>query len=229
MRITRLHGWRTTPREAAILQSELRERLARKPLVRPVRLVAGADAAYDKRTKRTAGAVCVLSLPDLAVVEERIAIAEIPFPYVPGLLTFREGPVLLECFARLETVPDAVLFDGQGILHPRRMGIAAHLGLFLDLPTAGCAKSRLYGIYEEPGARQESRSPVRDPGGEILGACLRTRSNVKPVFVSPGHAMDVDSAIALVLASCSRYRIPEPLRRAHRLAESALKGKPGPR
>jgi len=229
MRVHRLHGWRMTPREALALQSELRERLAQKPLAKAVRLVAGADAAYDKRTRRAAGAVCVLSLPGLAVVEERTAVAEVSFPYVPGLLTFREGPVLLDCFARLEIVPDAVLFDGQGILHPRRMGIAAHLGLFLDLPTAGCAKSRLCGIGEEPEARRDARSPVRDPAGEILGACLRTRSNVKPVFVSPGHKLDLDSAVALVLACRLNYRIPEPLRRAHRLAESALKGRPEPR
>jgi len=222
MEIRRLHGWRVTPREAVSFQAELRVRLEIKPLSRPVRLVAGADAAYAKRSGRAVGAVCVMSLPDLIVVEERTVKTEVSFPYRSGLLTFREGPVLLECFSRLKTDPDAVLFDGQGILHPRRMGIAAHLGLFLDLPTAGCAKSRLFGVHEEPDSKHGVWSPIRAPGGEVLGACLRTRSGIKPVFVSPGHAMDVASAVALVLSTCTRYRIPEPLRRAHRLAQEAL-------
>jgi deoxyribonuclease V len=223
MRIRRLHGWDATPREAVALQSELRGRLTARPLRRSVRLVAGADAAYDARSRRAAGAVCVLRLPGLVVVEERCALVDAPFPYIPGLLTFREAPALLECFARLKTVPDAVLFDGQGILHPRRMGIAAHLGLFLALPTVGCAKSRLYGIPEEPGPAAGAWAPVRGRDGEILGACLRTRAGVKPVFVSAGHRVDLASAVALVLACHSGYRIPEPLRRAHRLAESTLR------
>ena len=160
--------------------------------------------------------VVVLSLPELQVIEP-YAERPITFPYVPGLLSFREAPVILDALAQLKTRPDVLMLDGQGIAHPRRLGIAAHLGVILDHPTVGCAKSRLTGKYEEPGEEKGSYTWLRD-GEEIIGAVLRTRSRVKPVFVSVGNKISLDSAIDLVLRCTDRYRLPEPTRWAHRLA-----------
>jgi deoxyribonuclease V len=143
------------------------------------------------------------------------------FPYVPGLLSFREGPAVVEAFRRLGTRPDAVIFDGQGFAHPRRIGLASHMGLWLGLPTVGCAKSRLVGEHDEPGREKGERVPLHDEG-EQIGVVLRSRTDVRPVFVSPGHLADLDTSTDLVLRCCLRYRLPEPTRRAH-LAVGRLK------
>jgi deoxyribonuclease V len=156
--------------------------------------------------------VALLAFPEGRLVESATAAGPPPFPYIPGYLSFREGPLLLAAFKRLRTRPDLCLFDGQGLAHPRRFGLACHMGVLLGLPSVGCAKSRLVGEYRDPGPERGDWSPLR-LGGARVGAALRTRSGVKPIFVSPGHRIGVRAAIRWVLA-CSRFRIPEPIRRA---------------
>jgi deoxyribonuclease V len=163
-------------------------------------------------------AVVVLAFPGLEIVARATATRPIAFPYIPGLLTFREGPPILDALDRLDRKPDLFIFDGQGIAHPYRMGIASHIGLLIDLPSIGCAKSLLCGRYQEPGVERGSHIPL-DDNGETIGAIVRTRSGVKPVFVSIGHRMDLKSCIDVVLACCKGYRLPETTRIAHRLAE----------
>jgi deoxyribonuclease V len=205
-----------TPREAARLQSELRALLRLEPFAGPVRLVAGADVAFSRRDDLVFAAVVLMTWPDCVTTATATAVREGTFPYVPGLLSFREGPAVLEAFGRLEAQPDLLFFDGQGIAHPRRLGLASHLGLLLDLPSIGCAKSRLCGEHAEPGRVRGSAADLTD-GGEVIGAAVRTRDAVRPLYVSPGHRMDLPSAIAFTLAACRGFRLPEPTRRAHTL------------
>lgn len=209
------HPWDLSPKEAIALQGELASRVIRRGKVREPRFLAGCDVSSSRFSSRARAGVVLLSFPDLATVEEAVIEGEIAFPYVPGLLTFREGPLALQAFSRLSRRPDAVFFDGQGIAHPRRLGLAAHLGLLLDLPAVGCAKSLYVGEYEEPGERRGEWTPLRDAGGETIGAALRTRDHVKPIFVSIGHRVDLGEAIRLALAAGGGYRVPEPTRRAH--------------
>jgi deoxyribonuclease V len=214
MKIHPLHPWNVTPDEAVRLQKELAPRVeTRTPLTR-CELVAGADISYNRRSARHYAAVIVLRLADWAVVEVQEAVGEVAFPYVPGLLSFREAPVYLEAFAKVASRPDVVMFDGQGLAHPRRLGLACHVGLFLDVPTLGCAKSRLLGKFKEPGKAPGSISPLEDRG-EVVGSMVRTRYDVKPVYVSPGHRIDLPGAVRVALASCHGYRVPEPTRLAH--------------
>jgi deoxyribonuclease V len=214
MNIQPLHRWDLDPTEAVALQRELAGRVeTHTPLV-PCKLVAGADVSYNRFSPIFYAAVVVLRTDDWTVVEEQGAVRESPFPYIPGLLSFREAPVLLEAFAKLETVPDAVMCDGQGIAHPRRLGLASHVGLWLDLPCVGCAKSLLTGKYKEPGKKASSLAPLVDRG-EVVGDVVRTKDNVKPLFVSAGHKIDLPSAVRLVLEACQGYRLPEPTRQAH--------------
>ena len=218
MNFSDLHPWNLTPKEAIELQRELADRIVlENRLSNPVRRVAGADVSYRRHGTRFHAAVVVLSLPDLVVVDRASAIAEVRYPYVPGLLSFRELPVLLEAFRRLQTIPDLVLVDGQGIAHPRRFGLASHLGLWLELPTVGCAKSRLVGDAAEIGRERGASRPLRDKG-EVIGRLLRTRTGVKPLYVSPGHLVDIPTAAELVLACGGGYRLPEPTRQAHLLS-----------
>lgn len=220
MDFAELHGWDLTPTEAIALQ----KRLARR--VRPesagggagaVRRVAAVDVSCRRGDALLFGAVVVLELPEMVVREEIGVCRQETFPYVPGLLSFRELPVLLTAFRYLSCLPDAVLVDGQGIAHPRRLGLASHLGLWLNLPTVGCAKSRLCGEYAEPDGRRGARSPLL-LDGQPVGAVLRSRHHVRPLFVSPGHLMNTEQAVALVERCLTRYRLPEPLRQAHKLA-----------
>jgi deoxyribonuclease V len=214
LEVHRLHDWNLTPTEAVALQRELSGKVdTRTPLVR-CDLVAGADASYNRFSPVFYAVVVVLRTSDWTIVEKQEVVRESPFPYVPGLLSFREAPALLDAFAKLETKPDAVMIDGQGIAHPRRIGIASHVGLFLDVPTVGCAKSRLTGIYKEPRRPRGSLAPLRDKG-DVIGSIVRTRDGVKPVFVSVGHKIDQASAVRLVLQCAQGYRIPEPTRQAH--------------
>jgi deoxyribonuclease V len=196
------------------LQAELAGRVDTTTPLGPWRLVAAADGSYNRDSPIMHAAVVVVDHQTGEVVEHAGVSMPAPFPYVPGLLSFREAPAALAAFDRLRTVPDVVLVDGQGIAHPRRLGIASHLGLWLGLPTVGCAKSRLCGEYEEPGPSRGERSPLVHRG-EVVGAVLRTRNRVKPLFVSPGHRCDLEGAVALVLALSGRYRLPEPARMAH--------------
>ncbi len=170
--------------------------------------------SYNRFSSTFYAGVVVIRMEDFAVVERRAAVAESTFPYVPGLLSFREAPVLLQALEAVESEPDLVLCDGQGIAHPRRLGLASHVGLWLDRPCAGCAKSKLTGQYKEPAAAPGSRSPLTDHGA-IIGSVVRTKARVQPVFVSPGHRIDLDSSVRWVLAACRRHRLPEPTRLAH--------------
>jgi len=213
MRLPNLHPWHVTYAEARHLQEELASQVRVVKLARLIRLVAGADVALHRKSHLFFATVVVLTYPDLDVVEQVTARQRSDFPYIPGLLSFREAPVLLKAFARLRHEPDAVIFDGQGLAHPRRLGLASHMGLWLGRPTVGCAKSRLIGEYDEPGRSKGEWTPLTD-GGDQIGVVLRTRTDVKPVFVSPGHLIDFEGARRLVLECTSRYRLPEPTRLA---------------
>ena len=214
MDIHPLHRWDLTPEEAVALQRELADRVdARTPLPR-WDLIAGADVSYNRFSSTFHAGVVVLETRDWTVVEEQGAVLETTFPYVPGLLSFREAPVLLAAFARVRSEPDVVMLDGQGLAHPRRLGLASHVGLWLDRPCLGCAKTRLTGHFKDLGRRAGSTAPLIDRG-QVVGKVVRTKDGVQPVFVSVGHKIDLDSAVEVVLASGRGYRIPEPTRRAH--------------
>ncbi len=214
MKIQPLHSWDLTPTQAIAMQRQLADRVdTGRPLTR-CNLIAGADVSYDRFSNLFYAGVVVLRMDDLTVVEKQDVVREVSFPYVPGLLSFRETPVLLDVFAKLEAEPDAVILDGHGFSHPRRFGFACHLGLWLDRPSVGCAKTRLIGTYKEPGRRAGSLAPLKDDE-EIIGQVVRTKMGVKPVFVSVGYKIDLRSAVELVLATCRGYRLPEPTRQAH--------------
>ncbi|MCA1613463.1 MAG: deoxyribonuclease V [Acidobacteria bacterium] len=225
----KLHDWNLTPREAVELQKSLRGRVRIAPLGRRrIETVAGADISFNKFEPTVYAGIVVLRLPTLEVVEEVGVVSETAFPYVPGLLSFRESPSVLEAWGRLKTEPDAVMFDGQGIAHPRRVGIASHVGLIVNRPTLGCAKSVLVGKYEEPEPERGSWTPLVDPkNGETVGAALRTKTRVSPVYVSPGHLIDLEDAVDLTLRCDGGYRQPEPTRRAHLLVNALRRGERG--
>lgn len=190
------------------------------------RFIAGVDISARRAGRAARAAVVVLSYPELGVVEAEVVSGELALPYIPGLLSFREAPLILEACERLTVTPDLILVDGQGIAHPRRLGLASHLGLFLDTPTIGCAKSRLCGSHEEPGAEPGDYAEVVDKD-ELIGAALRTRSGVKPVYVSIGHKVDLETAVHWVLRCCRGYRLPEPTRLAHLAAGGNLRSAKG--
>jgi deoxyribonuclease V len=214
MRIHPLHAWDLTLPEATALQRQLAAQVDVRPALKRCELIAGADISYNRFSPTMYAAVVVLRMDDLSVVEVRGAVAEAPFPYQPGYLSFREGPALIEAFARVESEPDAVMFDGQGIAHPRRLGLASHMGLWLQRPSLGCAKSRLIGRFGTLPRPAGSAVPLVQ-GDEQLGMVVRTKNGVQPVYVSPGHLIDIASSVDLVLRSCRGYRIPEPTRQAH--------------
>ena len=197
-----------------ICSSMLAARVDRTRVLPPIETVAGADVSYQIRGKWLHAAVVVLRVGTWEVIDRSGIIAEARFPYVPGLLSFREAPPVIEAFKKLTVRPDVLICDGQGVAHPRRIGLASHLGLWLGLPTIGCAKSRLCGEHEEPGPQRGDRSPLTD-AGEIIGAVVRTRTRVKPLYVSPGHLCDLESAVAIVLATAPRFRQPFTTRLAH--------------
>lgn len=203
------------------LQTQLARRVIRKADIQlqDFSTVAGIDTAY--RQDSACAAVVVFSLKDIKIAEEVVAALPARFPYITGLLAFREGPVIIEALNRLKISPDVLMFDGQGIAHPRRFGLASHIGLLTDTPAVGCAKTRLIGEHPEPQRTRGSTAYLTD-AGETIGAVVRTRSGVKPVFVSIGHRMDLDSSIQIVLKSCRGYRLPEPLRRANHLSRKKL-------
>ena len=215
--MARLHGWQVSTARAREIQTELALQVSRVGEVISPRLIAGVDVSLRRETGMGRGAVVVLSYPGLDLVEVKVVNDRVDFPYVPGLLSFREAPLILAACESLTVTPDLIMVDGQGVAHPRRIGLACHLGLFLDTPTIGCAKSRLCGSHEEPGAAAGSYADLVD-GSEIIGAVLRTRAGVKPVYVSVGHKVDLPTAIHWVLACCRGYRLPEPTRLAHMAA-----------
>jgi len=228
VRVRRLHGWKLSIHQAMALQTRLAARVRERPLAGRARLVAGVDCGYSRRQDRLYAAVVLCRLPartprrpeEVETMEEHLLVRKPRMPYVPGLLSFREAPPVLACFAQLRRRPDAVLVDGHGRAHPRRLGIACHLGLFLEVPTIGCAKSILVGAHRAPGSKRGSRAALVH-GGETVGLALRTRDGVRPAYVSVGHLVDLEGAARLVLSATAGFRLPEPARRAHHLATMA--------
>jgi deoxyribonuclease V len=216
VKIRPLHRWDLSPRSAAALQESLRKKVVLRPAPSHPRIVAGADCAFTRDGREVVAVVVVFRLPGLELVELATGRAPLVFPYVPGLLSFREAPALLDAFSRVRNAPDVVLFDGQGIAHPRRLGLASHLGLWLGLPTVGCAKSRLTGHARgTPATRRGSYRTLYDQGDPV-GRVVRTRDGVNPLFVSPGHLCDLAGAMRLTLRCGAGYRLPEPTRVADR-------------
>jgi deoxyribonuclease V len=221
MRVERLHGWQVTVAQAVEIQLRLADRVLKINEVTMPRFVAGVDISAGKAQEMATGAVVVLSYPELRLVETRLISGKLPFPYVPGLLSFRESPLILAACEKLLVSPDLILVDGQGFAHPRRLGLASHLGLLLNTPTIGCAKSRLCGSHEEPGAEPGSYAELVDKG-EVVGVALRTKYEAKPVYVSIGHKVDLKAAIYWVLECCRGYRVTDPIRLAHLAAGGNL-------
>jgi deoxyribonuclease V len=222
MEIRETHPFDLTPAEAIRLQERLRAQIHLSGDIHDVSFVAGADASYTKGSDVIHAVVVVLRYPDLTVVE-RVSVSVVTgFPYIPGLLAFREGPALIEAFRRVRSEPDVIFFDGHGIAHPRGIGIASHMGLLLDRPSIGVAKSLLTGSAAKPGFMRGSMTPVlRD--GETIGMAVRTKEGTKPVYVSVGHRISLEAAVDLVLATARGYRLPEPTRQAHLLSNAVRK------
>lgn len=209
-----LHPWTVTPAEAVTIQQRLREQVRIEPLPAEPETIAGCDISFNKYEETVYAGIVVLRLDTLEVLEEVGVVSTAPFPYVPGLLTFREGPALIEAWQKLTIEPDVVMFDGHGMAHPRRMGIATHMGLWINRPSFGCGKSVLAGKFDDPAPERGNWTPMLHRG-DTIGAALRTKNKVNPVFISPGHLIDLPTAIDLTLRCDGGYRLPEPTRRAH--------------
>jgi deoxyribonuclease V len=209
-----LHSWNISPKEGIAIQKELKEKLVFFDGKFRVENICGTDVSYEKEKNLLFSAVVILKYPEMDVIEEQTAIMKCTFPYVPGLLSFREVPVLLKAFDNINDVPDVVLCDGHGIAHPRGFGLASHLGMILDIPTIGCAKKKLFGEYSKVGNDKGDWSYISD-GGNNIGIALRTKKNVKPVFVSQGYKIGMEFSREIILACSKKYRIPEPIRKAH--------------
>ena len=222
MKIRHLHSWDISYHEAIEIQKALYPKLVFSNLSHSIRLIAGADVSCSKKSNNVWAGVVVLSYPSLKKVEEKWVKGITNFPYIPGLLSFREIPIILEAAKKLESNPDLLLCDGQGIAHPRGLGLASHIGLLIEKPTIGCAKKRLVGDFPEVGQYRGDCSPLFYKSREI-GAVVRTKTNVKPLFVSPGYAITIKDAVKMVLNCGGRYRIPEPIRQAHLLVNKLRK------
>jgi deoxyribonuclease V len=217
--LTNYHDWDVTPEAAVAIQHSLAEKVVLRPLAAPPSVVAGVDMSASGVAR---AAVVLLSYPELELLEVARAEKPLSFPYVPGLLSFREGPAILAAFEKLSRLPDLAFFDGQGIAHPRRFGIASHIGVLLDIPTIGVAKSPLAIGGAEPGPEPGSWTEWRNRRGETVAAAVRTKARSKPLYISPGHLVDLSSAVRLVLESARGYRLPEPTRQAHNAAATKL-------
>jgi deoxyribonuclease V len=217
MKFKKFHPWDLNPRQAIRIQYKLKRKIKSQKYSKIPRLIAAADVAF--RQGKAFGAVVILSFPELKLIECVRKVTKISYPYIPGLLTFREGPVLEKCFRALKNEPDITIFDGQGMAHPRNMGIATHMGILLDKPTIGCAKTRLFGEYTPPQKNRGAFSYLLDQRKNKLGVVLRTRDFVQPVYVSPGYKIDIDNSIRIVLSCAQKYRLPKPLRLAHQLTQ----------
>ncbi|MXV52321.1 deoxyribonuclease V [Pedobacter sp. HMF7647] len=211
------------PEQAIDFQQELRKKICIQHLSTEIRLVGAADVSFNKYSDDIFAVVVILSYPDMKILEKVSIKTATKFPYISGLLAFREVPAVYDAWMQLQLKPDVMILDGQGIAHERRTGIAVHFGLLANVPTIGCAKSRLSGRYEEPGNKQFDESPMLDKN-EIIGTALRTKPNCKPVFVSPGHKIDLKQSIELIKTCVRKHRIPEPTRLAHLLVNEFRKG-----
>jgi deoxyribonuclease V len=222
VKVEQWHSWQVSITEALDIQRRLAGQVSRNSEGVTPHFIAGVDISAGKAQGVARVAVVVLSYPEVRLVETRAVQRELDFPYIPGLLSFRELPLILAVCEQLTVTPDLILVDGQGVAHPRRMGLASHLGLFLNTPTIGCAKSLLCGRHEIPGEEPGSYAEVVDRG-ETIGVALRTKTRVKPIYVSIGHKIDLQTAIHWVLECCCGYRLPEPTRLAHLAAGGNLK------
>lgn len=218
MKLPAAISWPKDPAEAIALQQELRERVSLTNSFKDVKTICGVDCSYNLQTNISRAVLCVFSYPDLTLIESVMAHLPTDFPYVPGLLSFREIPVILEAFKVLSTAPDILMVDGMGIAHPRRMGIAAHLGVYLDMPALGVGKSLLCGKYDMPGLSKGDRSDLIYKK-EKIGTVLRSKDNTNPLFISPGHKVDFETANDLVLKCLIKYRLPEPTHVADKLSK----------
>ena len=214
MNIEQLHPWDVTFQEAIKIQNLLKDRVVLKGIDRKINYIAGLDVSYEKDSHLVWAGVVILDFPSLVKIEEQWSSKEVTFPYIPGLLSFREIPVMIDALGKVELEPDLIFCDGQGIAHPRSLGLASHLGVLLRKPTIGCAKSRLIGEYSPVGEQRGDYVYLRHLD-KVIGAVIRTRSRVRPVFISPGYGIMLDDCIRFVLQTCSKYRIPEPTRQAH--------------
>ena len=221
MNIHHLHTFNVTIKQACEIQIQLATKILKTKLIHIPKIIAGIDISVKSNSEAVAAGV-VLSYPELRILEVVVVKGEVLFPYVPGLLSFREMPLSLDVCEKIKSNPDIILVDGQGIAHPRRIGFASHLGLFLDKPTIGCAKSPLFGHFLEPGVDFGSISSIIDNEGETIGAVLRTKSGVKPLYISIGHNIDLASSINWVLKCCEGYRLPQPTRLAHLASKGNL-------
>ncbi len=210
-----MHTWPTTSTDAIAEQRVLAEQVILRDDFASIRYIAGADIAIDTASNRGIAGIIVYRYPELIEVERTFTMAELTFPYIAGLLSYREGPILLAAYAKLRTIPDVMLFDGQGIAHPRGLGLASHMGILLNRPSIGCAKSRLVGEHESPPVRNGSYVPLVHHHRQV-GAVLRTRDNVKPLYISPGHRISIATSIDVVLQCCDGKRVPKPTREADR-------------
>jgi deoxyribonuclease V len=207
--------------EAIQIQEDLKKRIILKKTFSKVETIGGGDVAYSKKNGNLFAAIVVLSFPNMEILDTATAEGKIPFPYIPGLLSFREGPIFIKTFKKLKLKPDVMIFDGQGIAHPRRLGLASHMGLWLDLPSIGCAKTPLLGEFISPGPSKGNFEWIRREGKKV-GVVLRTKEKIKPLFVSPGHRVDLLASIQLILESCQGFRFPEPLRKAHQTSREIM-------
>ena len=209
-----LHSWEVNAREAGQIQEALRDRIILKKTFSEVNTIGGGDVAYSKDGDLLFGAMVVLSFPGMEILDTSTSEGKTSFPYIPSLLSFREGPILIKTYHGLKLKPDIIIFDGQGIAHPRGMGLASHMGLWLGIPSIGCAKTPLLAEFLPPGPSKGNYEWIRREGKKV-GAVLRTKEKVKPLFVSPGHHIDLLTSLQLILGCCKRFRFPEPLRKAH--------------
>jgi deoxyribonuclease V len=211
-----MHEWKVSPKEAIAMQRELAQKVRLIPLARTPKRIGGCDVSMNRFATEGFAGFVTLSYPELRVEDHSVVKDAIPMPYIPGLLSFREIPMLMKAWEKLQVKPDVLMADGIGIAHPRRLGIASHLGILLGIPTIGCAKSVLTGVYEEPAPAKGSRTYLIDAKtGEKIGAALRTKDRVNPVFISPGHLITIDEAADIALSCVRGYRLPEPTRLAH--------------
>jgi deoxyribonuclease V len=215
MKTLSLHSWKVTPKQAFYIQKDLATQVELKNHLQVPEWIAGADISMNMGSQEAFAGIVVLNARTLEIDSEYFIKGKIEFPYIPGLLSFREAPLLLKLFKKVSPAPQLIFFDGQGIAHPRKLGLASHMGLLLNCPTLGCAKSRLMGTYREPGLKKGCRTRLMDENNDIIGKALRTRDNCKPIFVSVGHQIDLDTAVHWTMKCTTRYRIPEPTRLAH--------------
>jgi deoxyribonuclease V len=220
MNVKDLHSWDVSLQEAIEIQIKLKKKIKLCAFSHNPEIIAGADVSFVGNKAK--GAVVVMRWPDFKIIETKFKEIPITYPYIPTLLTFREAPALLECFKKLKTRPEVIIFDGQGIAHPRKMGLATHLGIILSLPSIGCAKNKLYGKLKEVGLNKGDFTYLKTEKGENIGVALRTREGVKPIYVSPGHKINIEDSIRIILSCITKYRLPQPIRAAHNLTKSII-------